>query len=549
MGNPIYIFGHQNPDVDAICSAIGYAEFKKAIQHPELYVPARCGNSNDRINAILEYFRIPLPTFIGDVIPRVHDIMIPNPYKASLRFTCSEAIEIIDEHNFQALPVVDDNNQVQGFISIFELGEFFLPKPTHGYKMNGSYTSLNAIVRSLKGQPLNLIESEKIEPLFISIASIDLSSISNFNQSVVIAGNRPDIQQAAIDKRIRLLIVTDGATVHPDLIQEAKERGVSVIVSPYDTTATIWNLRSAAKIEPLVNKKPLIFGSDEKLSNVKRKITHTPVHSLYIVVGNEKELVGVFSMTELLKPVDTKIVLVDHNEMTQAVPGADEVTITEIIDHHRLGNLPTAYPIFFHNEPVGSTCTIIADFFRKEGLQPTQQIAGILMAGIVSDTLNLNSPTTTPKDKVILEWLEKNAQVAPTHLAELMFNSGSIILKSTPEAVIHSDRKLYTEATVSFSVSQIEEIGFDNFWNHQESIETALETLCKKENLLFAALLVTDVNTQNSLLILKGSEEFISVISYPVMKTGIFDLPGIVSRKKQLIPYLTTLLKTIGVSA
>jgi manganese-dependent inorganic pyrophosphatase len=245
----------------------------------------------------------------------------------------------------------------------------------------------------------------------------------------------------------------------------------------------------------------------------------------------------------LLKPVRTQLVLVDHNELTQAVTGADHVTITEIIDHHRLAPLATPQPILFLNEPVGSTCTIIADLFRRDNLRPSPQIAGILMSGIIADTLHLNSPTSTEKDTLLLAWLSQIAGVDSRQLADEIFSSGSIILSSPPDNVIRSDYKIYDEDRVRFAVSQVEELGFGNFWKHSRQLAAALDQLCLTETLAFACLLVTDINTQNSLLVVKGSEDLIRRITYPAVEHDeIFDMPGIVSRKKQLIPYLTTVL-------
>ncbi len=247
----------------------------------------------------------------------------------------------------------------------------------------------------------------------------------------------------------------------------------------------------------------------------------------------------------MLRPVPTRLCLVDHNEMSQAVSGAEEVAIAEIIDHHRIGALHTAQPILFLNEPVGSTCTIVAGLFRRDGLVPSPAVAGLMMSGLISDTLHLNSPTTTTKDVAILAWLAPIAGETPRLRAEAIFSSGSIIVANSPEKVIRTDYKVYEEGPVRFAVSQVEELSFVNFWQYAKPLGLALEALRAEERLAFATLLVTDINTQNSLLpMVKGDPELIRRISYAhVEKDEIFDLPGIVSRKKQLIPYLSSLLK------
>jgi manganese-dependent inorganic pyrophosphatase len=246
-----------------------------------------------------------------------------------------------------------------------------------------------------------------------------------------------------------------------------------------------------------------------------------------MVTNDDGDLTGIITKSDIFKPVKTRLALVDHNELTQAVPGAEEVTISEIIDHHRLGALHTAQPILFINEPVGSTCTIVADLFRREGLLPTPDIAGVMMSGLISDTLHLNGPTATPKDAVILAWLSEISGVNSKQLAEQIFNSGSVILAQPPEKVVRSDFKIYEEEGVRFAVSQVEELGFGNFWEHAKPIATAVQDLRDDEKLYFAALLITDINTQNSLLLVRGEGTFIQRINYPhVEQDEIFDLPG-----------------------
>jgi manganese-dependent inorganic pyrophosphatase len=302
-------------------------------------------------------------------------------------------------------------------------------------------------------------------------------------------------------------------------------------------------IRTATTIERLVDRRFASLDADTRLTDVRKKIATSPAPA-FLVLADDGRLQGILTKTDILKPVKTRLVLVDHNEMTQAVTGASEVTITEVIDHHRLGTLNTAQPILFINEPVGSTCTIVGDLFRRDNLTPSPDLAGIMMAGIISDTLNLNSPTSTEKDGSVLRWLSNIAGVDPRNLADLIFSSGSVILASPPDKVVRSDYKVYTEDGVRFAVAQVEELGFGNFWGQAKPLSAALAALCTAEHLLFASLLVTDINTQNSLLLVKGDAEVIARISYPhVEKDEIFDLPGIVSRKKQLIPYLSSLLK------
>jgi manganese-dependent inorganic pyrophosphatase len=549
---PTYVIGHRNPDADAICSAMAYAAFKEATGAAG-HVAARCGNSNARIDAILQRFHQPLPLYLSDVTPRVGDVMVTDVIGIPQDATCAEALELIEGHDIRVLPVLDGERRVVGQVSVFQLGGFFTPKVRDPKRMRQVRTRLADIARALKAKVLHLTEENSVEDLYVRIGAMDIRSFGKFSdqeniparQSIIIVGDRWDIQQRSIQIGVRLLVVTGDLPVDDEVAEQARARGVSLIVSAYDSATTAWVIRTATAIEHLIDRKFASLNADMRISDVRKKVA-TSRAAAFMVRADDGRLEGILTRTDILKPVRTRLVLVDHNEMTQAVPGADEVTITEIIDHHRLGALTTAQPILFINEPVGSTCTIVADLFRRQGLTPSADLAGIMMAGIISDTLNLNGPTTTEKDGATLGWLAPLAGVDPRELADSIFSSGSVILANAPDKVVRSDFKEYHEEGVRFAVAQVEELGFGNFWKHARPLSAALEELRTAERLVFAGLLVTDIHTQNSLLLVRGHPEVIARISYPhVEQDEIFDLPGIVSRKKQLIPYLTGLLKEL----
>ncbi|MGH2549113.1 MAG: DHHA2 domain-containing protein, partial [Thermomicrobiales bacterium] len=264
---------------------------------------------------------------------------------------------------------------------------------------------------------------------------------------------------------------------------------------------------------------------------------------IFPVLDAQGQTVGILSKTDFLKTVTRKLILVDHNELSQAVQGADEVEIIEIIDHHRIGALTTHQPILFRNEPVGSTSTIVADCFFQHGVELTPAIAGMLLAGLVSDTLNLTSPTTTARDVEVLRKLEQKSAVNAREFTEKLFASGSLLTLKPGPTAITTDCKEYTEGQVTFSVAQIEEIGFDQFHKRKAELIQALEKYCQQRQYLFSALLVTDVTTQNSLLVTAGNDDFIAQIDYPKVEPGVYELREVVSRKKQLLPYLTHCLR------
>ncbi|MEY3773959.1 MAG: hypothetical protein RLZZ129_739 [Verrucomicrobiota bacterium] len=550
---PTYIIGHKNPDADAICSAIAYAAFKE--QKGETgFVAARCGNSNARIDTILQRFNQPLPVYLSDVSPRVRDLMVTNVVAVSENATCAEALELLDRHGVNVIPVTTPERRMIGTLSLAQMGGFFMPRAQEPRRVRQVRTSLARIVRALGASVCHITDEHRLEELYIRIGAMDIGTFWKISerenitprQSIIIVGDRRDVQLRAIELGIRALVISGNLPVTPDVAAAARAGGVSILISAHDTATTAWLVRTASTLDDVIQREYPTINADTRLADVRRTFGPSSPHAL-IVAAEDGTLQGILTKSDLLKPVETRLVLVDHNEVTQAVNGAEEVTITEIIDHHRLGALNTQQPILFINEPVGSTCTIIADLFRREDLKPSPAIAGIMMSGLISDTLHLNSPTTTPKDGAILAWLAKIAGVDSRRLADEIFSSGSVILASPPEKVVRSDFKIYEEEGVRFAVSQVEELGFGNFWQHAKAIAAALQDLRDEERLAFACLLVTDINTQNSLLLAKGDPDFIRRISYAhVEQDEIFDLPGIVSRKKQLIPYLSGVLRELA---
>jgi len=548
-----YVIGHKNPDADAICAAIAYAAFKDQ-RGEQGFVAARCGNSNARIDTILHRFNQPLPLYLSDVLPRVHDLMTSDVVHIGNDATCFEALEVFERRGVTVIPVTDRERKILGSLSLAQMGSFFVPHTQDPRRMREVHTSLSRIVRSLTATILAATDIDRLETLYVHIAAMDIASFWKMSerenlpaaQSITIVGDRRNVQLRAIEIGSRALIISGGRAVDPDVVALAAERGVCILSSPHDTATTAWIVRTASTLERIIDRDFKPLSADLPLALARKQFSPHSSHAL-LVADAQGTLQGILTKSDLLRPVGKRLVLVDHNEMTQAVPGADQARIVEIIDHHRLGPVNTQQPILFINEPVGSTCTIVADLFRREGLTPTPDLAGIMMSGLITDTLLLKGPTATPKDAEILRWLSAVAAVDPDQLADQIFSSGSVILANPAAQVVRADFKIYTEEGVRFSVSQVEELGFRNFWAHAAPISQALQDLRDTEALAFACLLVTDINTQNSVLLIKGDPNVISRITYPHVKNEeSFELPGIVSRKKQLIPYLGSLLREMA---
>ena len=545
-----YIIGHKNPDVDSICSALAYEKYKELIGEKG-FCAARCGNSNTRIDRVLEKFNVHLPKFVGDVRLRTGDVMKTDIIKMNADASCFSVMGAIDKHDLRSIPLIDENNKLLGEVSVFDLGEFFIPHPKSAKEVRRVTATLNDIVKTLNATTHCIFEAEKPEDMYVRIGAMEVSTFGSFihkeqlrpEQNLIVVGDRFDIQIKAVQMGVRAIIITGGYDIDDAVLEMARAKKVSVLSCPYDSATTALLVRMATRALPLMRKDLTILRSDYPLSKVSSKAKAYFGRTIYVCDENEK-LQGLFSNTDLINLPKQKLVLVDHNELSQAVRGAEEADIIEIIDHHRLGSTSTQSPILFLNKPVGSTCTIISSMFRRSGLKIDKRTAGLLCSGIVCDTLNLKSPTATSEDAEEIEALSKIIGISGAQLADYVFSGDSVILSNTADDVVLADCKIYSEGDVEFSVSQIEELDFSHFNSKLEELRTALERYRKAHNLYFSALFITNVLTQDSLLMLCGADEFGSRINYAKdSEREVFELPKIVSRKKQLIPYLSALLK------
>jgi len=550
MTDTIYIIGHKNPDADSVCSALAYAEYKRLLGEDN-YEAARCGNSNSRIDRILEKFGAQLPKFVGDVRLKASDAMKTDIIKMPTDASCFAVMGAIDKHDLRSIPLVGDDSRLVGEVSVFDLGEFFIPHPKSAKEVRRLKATLNDVIKTLNATTHCVFDAEKTEEMYVRIGAMEVTTFGSFiheeqlrpEQNLIVVGDRFDIQIKAVQMGVRAIIITGGYGIDSAVLEMARMKKVSVLSCPYDSATTALLVRMATRALPLMRTDLTVLDSGYPLSKISPRAKSYFGKTIY-VCSDDGKLLGLFSATDLIDIPKRKLVLVDHNELSQAVRGADEAEIVEIIDHHRLGSAATPSPILFLNKPVGSTCTIISSLFRRGGVKLDKRTAGLLCSGIVCDTLNLKSPTATPEDAEEIAALSKIIGMSGGELADYIFSGDSIILSNSAEDVILADCKIYKEGDVEFSVSQIEELDFSNFDVKAEELRSALEAYRKAHNLYFSALFVTNVMTQDSLLMVCGAEDFRSRINYAKdTERDIFDLPKIVSRKKQLIPYLTALLK------
>ncbi len=541
------VIGHKNPDMDSICSAVAYAHLKRVTGTPNV-IAARAGNTNERIDFVLHKFGVEPPVFISDLSARVSDVMERNVVYVHADSTVYDALHLIEQRRLRGLPVIDGERRFLGLLSAFKISHHLFPPREEADAARVITAPLTSIVATFGGKVVTGEPgSETVEHLLM----IGAMSADTFTerlrerrpeQVILFVGDRDDIQMLAIAAKVRAIVVTGGLPVGAAVREAARAGGVTVITSPYDTATTVDLARGAVRVGRMLEPEYLSFTPDTLLEHVREKAAHSAAF-VFPIVDEDGVLVGILAKSNLLKTPERQLILVDHNELSQAVKGADKVRIVEILDHHRIGGYASDSPILFWNNPVGSTSTIVALCYQQAGVPLPGAMAGLLMAGLISDTLNLNSPTATPADRLVLEQLAQIAGVDPAQLAEEIFSVGSPLLTLSPEQVITTDCKEYDEEGIRFTVSQIEELSFSHFAEKQDALLEALERHGRTARLFFAALLVTDINTQTSLLLCCGAPEFLHQIDFPARGPNMWELAGVVSRKKQLLPYLLQCLE------
>lgn len=540
------VIGHVNPDMDSICSALAYAHLKRVTGTPNV-IAARAGSTNERIDFVLHRFGVEPPVFISDLSDRVSDVMEREVVSVRADSTVYDAIHLLEKRRLRGLPVVDEDNRFLGLLSAFKISHHLFPPREEADAARVITAPLSSIVATFGGKVMTGELPNEATEYLLMIGAMKADSFTarlqhlRAGQLVLFVGDRDDIQLLAIAARVSAIVVTGGLPVNPEVLQAAEKQGVAIVSSPYDTAISVDLARGAVRVGRMLEPEFTTFSPDTLLDHVREKAAHSPAF-VFPIVNDDGVLVGILAKSNLLETAPRQLIMVDHNELSQAVKGADKVRIVEILDHHRIGGFASNTPILFWNNPVGSTSTIVALCYEQADVAVPPHLAGLLMAGLLSDTLNLTSPTATATDRRVMKELAAITGVDPAALAEEIFSIGSPLLTLSPEQVITADCKAYEEEGERFTVSQIEELSFSHFPEKQDGLLEALGQHVRSEGLSFAALLVTDINTHTSLLLCCGEAEFLHQIDFPARGPNMWELAGVVSRKKQLLPYLLQLL-------
>lgn len=542
----LLVFGHRNPDTDAICSAIAYADFLKRTTRPDA-IAACCGTPNQRTEFALKKAGLQHPKIIMDIRPEIEDVCNPQSVVARFDDVFFDVYERMNENEIRAIPVLNDEEDIVGIVTLLDLLELMLQGGVDPIQSRCVQSTLAKVNSVIGGSFQHSVDPHRKDDFVVTVGAMSAGGFTDrmnefpAEQLLVVSGDRPTIQLPALEMGVRGLVVTGGFQLSSGLMELAKNRNVAILNSPYDTATTTMRIKAAQAIESIIDTNFMTLPAKMPVETARQQVFRS-TQTIFPVVDNGK-LTGVLSKTDLINPPKREIVLVDHNELSQAVQGAEDANIVEVLDHHRLGgSLKSNHPIRMNMEPVGSTCTLVARMFRRANIEPESGIALCMASGMISDTLFLRSPTTTQEDCEILAWLQQFCEVNLKEYANEFFQVGSALRTCTPEQVVREDCKEFVETGCRFSISQIEEIGFELFWQRKDEMVHALESLASAHNLEFSALLITDIASNGSLLLMSSEPEGWDEINYPQLEDKLYQLDEVVSRKKQLLPLIISLL-------
>ena len=537
----VVVIGHRNPDTDSICSAIAYAELKNKTS--SLVCEARrAGRMNQETEFVLKRFGVAPPRMCTDVNPKIRDVdyreMPGIPGSTSLR----KAWEIMRDQKIDTLPITSADNELEGIITVKDIATANMDVFDTGI-LAKSQTTYRNILETLGGTMVVGREDDVCTTGHIRIGTATPEMLENTVEKgdIVILTNRYESQLCAIEKEASLLIICNGAKVGRTIQRIAEETGVAIMTAPCDTYAAGKLMSQCAPISYYMTRDNILkFTLVTPVADVTRVMAKVR-HRYFPILDEDGKYCGMVSRRNIIALRKRRIILVDHNEATQAVEGFDQAEILEIIDHHRIGSLETSGPVYFRNQPVGCTATIITQMYDENGMEIPPQIAGLLLAAILSDTLVFRSPTCTPLDEALAKRLAKIAGVDIDEFASEMFEAGEKLDGKTAEEVFLQDFKVFMCGDIRFGVAQGSYMTRKNLLAAEALLQPYLEEARNKQNVEDIYMLLTDVPKEESVVISDGryaSEVLSDGFETQPAEDGSFTLPGVVSRKKQFIPAL-----------
>ena len=538
----VYVIGHKNPDTDSICAAISYAYLKNEVAardgQDSFYIPARSGHINEETQYVLKYFDVPSPLYVSDIRPQVSDIEIRKTAGIPADLSLKKAWDIMRASRIVSLPILE-NEELAGIITVGDIAYSDMDVYDNMI-LSKAGTSYKNIVETIDGEMVvgDLEGTFSEGHVLIAAANPDMMEGYIEPDDMVILGNRYESQLCAIEMDAQCIVVCRGAAVSKTIRKLAKERGCRIIVSPYDTYTVARLINHSMPVNYFMTKENLItFRTVDYVENIQEIMAKKRFRD-FPIVDTQNKYVGMISRRNLLDLDRKKLILVDHNEKTQAVDGFEEADILEIIDHHRLGNIETSAPLLFRNQPVGCTSTIVTQMFMENDITIPPYIAGLMCSAIISDTLMFRSPTCTAVDKLIAEKLASIADIDIEEYAKDMFDAGSNLKAKSAKEIFYQDFKKFSDNKINFGVGQISAMNEAQLSACKEKLLTYMQGVKESYSLDMLFFMLTNILTETTELLCLGDmcKEVMEGAFQAEVKEDAVILPGIVSRKKQLIP-------------
>jgi manganese-dependent inorganic pyrophosphatase len=534
----IYVTGHRNPDLDSIASAIGYAELKRRLDRDNRYVAARLGEVNSQTEWALRKSGADAPTFLPHIRLRARDVMHHDFATATQDTPIREVGLTMAQDNVDLVPILDSDGTLVGLVTEKNLARRYIRESQGASDFSERPVRVSAIVETIQGELLQ--EGKEAVDGRLWVVSMDAESMGGLMEEgdIIVVGNRADAQRQGVEIGVALLVLSNGTRPEPDLLELAKQRGTAVVVTPLDSYVASRMLQLSVACRTLMTSDPLTAEPDDLVSELTPQILEVDYRAA-VVLDEQSAPLGLVSRRSLINPARRRVLLVDHAETAQSVPGVETAEIVEILDHHHIGSVETTVPVTATFDPIGSTATLVVERFRMNGMEPSPAAATMLLGAILSDTVILSSPTTTERDRGVVRYLELLLQVDATRFGTEMFEASSDVAAVPAEDIIARDAKEYEVGGRTICIAQIETVGHVLLERTSELLE-ALERARSTRGYALYALMVTDIVDKGTKLLVAGEKAPVQRAFSVESVDGVLDLPGVMSRKKQVAPKLLT---------
>ncbi|MCB8541656.1 MULTISPECIES: putative manganese-dependent inorganic diphosphatase [unclassified Faecalibacillus] len=544
MSDLVYVSGHRNPDTDSICSAIAYSYLLNATNKYNA-VPVRLGEINRETEYVLKRFGVEHPVLLKTVKQKVEDLNYDKVTVFSKDLTLKTAWFLLKQQNLKSAPILDEHGQLLGLLSTSNIIEGYMDQ-WDSEVLKKAKTPVENVIDTLEANVIYLNESLKVVEGDIHIAAMSGSEAKkriHENDVVIVGGDRSDDLEELISVKPSLIVLTGSLTADENVVKKCEEQGISIISTPFNTYQTSQQIVQAIPVEYVMIKGDIkTFSTDDTLDYMKEVMSETRYRG-YPVIDLNNRCVGSISRFALLKGLRKKVILVDHNERGQSIPGIEEADILEIVDHHRVADIQTVGPLLFRGEPLGSTATIVTKMFDELDVEMPSHIAGLLLGAVVSDTLLFKSPTCTPVDTKIAKKLAEIAGVDIQEFAMEMFKAGTSLVGKTVDEIFNQDFKKFNFDNLQVGVAQVNSMDVEGFLPYKKDMLDYMNKFAEDNNLEFTLLLLTDIINANSEIFVGGPRPELVEKAFNVQLTECQGtLAGVISRKKQVVPAITAVM-------